>query len=73
MHGSDRRFAQIATNNKSGRCKASSVTGVVALYVSFAEVTNGAFGHTVIPLGAPLVKERLVRNPDEDETGTRAA
>ncbi len=35
-------------------------TGIDALYVSFAEVTNGAFGRTVIPLGNPLVKERPV-------------
>lgn len=31
-------------------------TGFDALYVSFAEVTNGAFGRTVIPLGGPIVK-----------------
>ncbi len=29
-------------------------TGVSALYVSFAEVTNGAFGREVIPLGKPI-------------------
>ncbi len=33
------------------------LTGIDALYVSFAEVTNGTFGHTVIPLGAPIIKE----------------
>ncbi len=30
------------------------VTGLDALYVSFAEVTNATFGHTVLPLGSPL-------------------
>jgi succinate-acetate transporter protein len=35
-------------------------TGGAALYVSFAEVTNGAFGRTVLPLGGPIVKERAV-------------
>ncbi len=32
------------------------VTGADALYVSFAEVTNGAFGREVIPLGQPIIK-----------------
>jgi succinate-acetate transporter protein len=46
------------------------VTGTAALYVSFAEVTNGAFGRTIVPLGTPFVKERqMIPN----ETGTRAA
>jgi succinate-acetate transporter protein len=31
-------------------------TGVAALYVSFAEVTNGAFGRVVLPLGDPIVR-----------------
>jgi len=31
-------------------------TGVAALYVSFAEVTNGAFGRTVLPLGDPIIR-----------------
>jgi uncharacterized protein len=31
------------------------ITGLDALYVSFAEVANGAFGRTVAPLGAPIV------------------
>ncbi len=31
-------------------------TGVDALFVSFAEVTNGSFGRTVIPLGEPIAK-----------------
>jgi len=35
---------------------AGLVTGVDALYVSFAEVTNAAFNRNVIPLGAPLLK-----------------
>ena len=30
--------------------------GLDAMYVSFAEVTNGAFGRAVLPLGAPLLK-----------------
>ena len=30
--------------------------GVNAMYVSFAEVTNGTFGRTVIPLGSPILK-----------------
>jgi hypothetical protein len=34
-------------------------TGAAAMFVSFAEVTNGAFGRSVIPLGSPLVKDRL--------------
>jgi uncharacterized protein len=33
-------------------------TGLAALYVSFAEITNGAFGRTVIPLGSPISKDR---------------
>jgi succinate-acetate transporter protein len=36
------------------------LTGIAALYVSFAEVTNGAFGRDVLPLGAPIIKERVV-------------
>lgn len=32
------------------------VTGIDALYVSFAEVTNGAFGRTVLPLGRPIAQ-----------------
>jgi succinate-acetate transporter protein len=32
------------------------VCGLVAMYASFAEVTNGTFGRTVVPLGAPLLK-----------------
>jgi uncharacterized protein len=32
------------------------LTGLDALYVSFAEVTNGAFGRNLIPLGSPIVK-----------------
>jgi succinate-acetate transporter protein len=32
------------------------VTGVDALYVSFAEVTNATFRRNVIPLGAPILK-----------------
>ena len=31
-------------------------TGIDALYVSFAEVTNATFGKNVIPLGAPILK-----------------
>lgn len=33
-------------------------TGIAALYVSFAEVTNGAFGRTLIPLGDPIARDR---------------
>ena len=32
------------------------LTGIAALYASFAEVTNGTYGRTVIPIGAPFVK-----------------
>jgi uncharacterized protein len=32
------------------------VCGLVAMYASFAEVTNGTFGRTVVPLGAPLLQ-----------------
>jgi succinate-acetate transporter protein len=35
------------------------LTGIDALYVSFAEVTNGTFGKSVLPLGAPIVKPRV--------------
>jgi succinate-acetate transporter protein len=31
-------------------------TGIAALYVSFAEVTNATFNRIVIPLGAPILK-----------------
>ncbi len=34
------------------------LTGIDALYVSFAEVTNGTFGRTLLPLGTPIVKPR---------------
>ncbi len=34
------------------------ITGIDALYVSFAEVTNGAFGRTVLPLGDPIIRDR---------------
>jgi uncharacterized protein len=40
-------------------------TGVAALYVSFGEVANGAFGHEVIPLGNPIVKERVTTPPSD--------
>lgn len=36
------------------------VTGIDALYVSFAEVTNGTFGKTVVPLGTPIIKAPVV-------------
>lgn len=32
------------------------VCGLIALYTSFAEVTNGQFGRTVLPLGDPILK-----------------
>lgn len=32
------------------------LTGLDALYVSFAEVTNATFGRAVLPLGAPILK-----------------
>ena len=32
------------------------LTGLDALYVSFAEVTNATFGRSVLPLGAPILK-----------------
>jgi len=32
------------------------LTGLDALYVSFAEVTNVTFNKTVLPLGAPILK-----------------
>ena len=32
------------------------LTGLDALYVSFAEVTNSAFGRAVLPLGSPIVR-----------------
>jgi len=35
---------------------AGATDGIDALYVSFAEVTNIAFGRAVIPLGKPIVK-----------------
>ena len=40
-------------------------TGVAALYVSFGEVTNGAFGRPVIPLGTPIIKEHVVTPPPD--------
>jgi len=40
-------------------------TGAAALFVSFAEVTNGAFGRSVIPLGTPLVKEPRARDAND--------
>jgi succinate-acetate transporter protein len=36
------------------------ITGLDALYVSFAEVANGAFGRTVAPLGTPIARPRVV-------------
>lgn len=32
------------------------VCGLDAMYVSFAEVTNGTFGRTVLPLGNPIIR-----------------
>ena len=32
------------------------LTGIDALYVSFAQIANEAFGRTVIPLGSPILK-----------------
>jgi hypothetical protein len=32
------------------------LTGLDALYVSFADVTNATFNKTVLPLGAPILK-----------------
>jgi succinate-acetate transporter protein len=32
------------------------LTGLLALYLSFAEVTNAVFGRTVVPIGGPLIK-----------------
>ena len=32
------------------------ITGVVALYVSFAEVVNGTFGKEAVPLGKPILE-----------------
>jgi succinate-acetate transporter protein len=32
------------------------LTGLDALYLSFAEVTNGTFDRTVVPIGGPLIK-----------------
>ena len=32
------------------------ITGIDALYLSFAEVTNATFGRSVVPIGAALVK-----------------
>jgi len=37
-------------------------TGLDALYVSFAEVTNATFNRAVLPLGAPILKEPAVVN-----------
>jgi uncharacterized protein len=34
-------------------------TGLLALYVSFAEVANGAFGRDVLPLGTPIAQEAV--------------
>jgi hypothetical protein len=33
------------------------LTGIDALYVSFAEVTNSAFGRTALPLGGPILRQ----------------
>ncbi len=32
------------------------LTGLLALYLSFAEVTNAVFGRTVVPIGGPLIR-----------------
>lgn len=47
------------------------LTGALAMYVSFAEVTNGAFGRTVIPLGTSFIKEPPTQIPSG--AGTRVA
>lgn len=47
------------------------LTGIAAFYVSFAEVTNGAFGRDVIPLGQPVAKDRSVS--PTGGSGSRAA
>ena len=35
---------------------AGLLTGLDALYASFAEVTNATFGRAVLPMGGPLLK-----------------
>ena len=47
------------------------LTGFSALFVSFAEITNDAFGRAVIPLGTPIVQDRPVQAAGE--SGIRAA
>ena len=50
------------------------LTGIAALYVSFAEVTNGAFGRTVIPLGGPFCEgeiDRLTEAPGLHSCNTK--
>ena len=37
------------------------VTGIAALYTSFAEVTNTTFKREVLPLGSPMLKEAPAR------------
>jgi hypothetical protein len=44
-----------AAGKKSGGT-VGLLTGVVALYVSCAEVMNGTFGREMLPLGEPLIK-----------------
>lgn len=43
---------------------AGLMTGIVALYLSFAEVTNATFGSPVISIGGPLIKKVTVLSSD---------
>jgi uncharacterized protein len=43
------------------------ITGVDALYLSFAEVTNATFGSPVISVGGPIIRQNLVST---GQTGT---
>jgi hypothetical protein len=37
------------------------LTGIGALYASFAEVTNATFGSDVIPLGRPILQPPIAK------------
>ena len=36
------------------------LTGIAALYLSFAEVTNATFGSPVVSVGGPIIRQKAV-------------
>jgi hypothetical protein len=61
----------MAEVQRSESAIAATEAQIAVLFVSFAEVANGAFGRSIVPLGNPIVKDRVPSIPNEP--GNRAA